>query len=189
MMAIFFPLQGFFNCMIYLRPRYVRCKTRNPDASFRRLMFLIMHHEGHPIHATTTPDGQPVRRAWETSEEERERSRRRRSDTASFYSTGNSKLKTSSFEEGDIDDINTVQGVASVSASEFQYRRESGKEAAHYNNSAAKSDDADDAEQPPNNAGDEPPAEQEMVNRDSFSDNRNGDNSESINDDDPKGDE
>ena len=182
MMAIFFPLQGFFNCMIYLRPRYVRCKTRNPDASFRRLMFLIMHHEGHPIHATTTPDGQPLRRAWETSEEERERSRRRRSDTASFYSTGNSKLKTSSFEEGDHDDINTVQGVASVSASEFQYRRESGKEAKHYNNSA-KSDDADDVEEPPNAAGDKPPpAEQEMVNRDSFSDNRNGDNSESIDD-------
>lgn len=33
-MAIFFPLQGFFNAIIYLRPRYLKHKQANPDKSF-----------------------------------------------------------------------------------------------------------------------------------------------------------
>ena len=33
-MAIFFPLQGFFNAIIYLRPRYLKQKKENPDRSF-----------------------------------------------------------------------------------------------------------------------------------------------------------
>jgi len=32
-MAIFFPLQGFFNAIIYLRPRYLKQKQANPDRS------------------------------------------------------------------------------------------------------------------------------------------------------------
>lgn len=33
-MAIFFPLQGFFNAIIYLRPRYLKHKQANPNRSF-----------------------------------------------------------------------------------------------------------------------------------------------------------
>mmetsp|Transcript_26905 Transcript_26905/g.58834 ORF Transcript_26905/g.58834 Transcript_26905/m.58834 type:complete len:456 (+) Transcript_26905:511-1878(+) len=33
LMAIFFPLQGFFNAIIYLRPRYLKQKQANPDRS------------------------------------------------------------------------------------------------------------------------------------------------------------
>ena len=34
LMGIFFPLQGFFNSIIYLRPRYLKEKEKNPERSF-----------------------------------------------------------------------------------------------------------------------------------------------------------
>ncbi|KAL7532153.1 hypothetical protein ACHAXR_004470 [Thalassiosira sp. AJA248-18] len=121
LMATFFPLQGFFNCLIYLRPRYLRCKSRNPDAPVRRLLLLSLYHESHPIHGT-----QNVSPPGEQHEGEEEERWRRRSDTASFYSMGNSKLKQNNSSAGDSgggDDcytINTENAIASVS----DYNRE-----------------------------------------------------------------
>lgn len=34
LMSIFFPLQGFFNCLIYLRPRYLKERRKSPEKSF-----------------------------------------------------------------------------------------------------------------------------------------------------------
>ncbi|KAL7519445.1 hypothetical protein ACHAWF_000241, partial [Thalassiosira exigua] len=81
LMATFFPLQGFFNCLVYLRPRYLRCRSRNPDASRRRIMLLSLYHEGHPIHGTGTSPQDRRRRGPAGGETEEER-RRRRSSTA-----------------------------------------------------------------------------------------------------------
>jgi len=111
LMATFFPLQGFFNCLIYLRPRYLRSRSRNPDAPVRRIMRLTLYHESHPIHGIN----QPSTGAGEGGGTEEER-RRRRSSTASFYSMGNSKLRHSSAGESiDNDEVNTVNAIASVS--------------------------------------------------------------------------
>jgi len=112
LMATFFPLQGFFNCLVYLRPRYLRSRSRNPDEPVRRVMWLALHHESHPIHGLQTqhsPDGQAV----ETEEERR----RRRSLTASFYSMGNSRRQSNeSIDNDDVScSINTVNAIASVS--------------------------------------------------------------------------
>eukprot|EP00584_Thalassiosira_punctigera_P007922 CAMPEP_0172535842 /NCGR_PEP_ID=MMETSP1067-20121228/7677_1 /TAXON_ID=265564 ORGANISM="Thalassiosira punctigera, Strain Tpunct2005C2" /NCGR_SAMPLE_ID=MMETSP1067 /ASSEMBLY_ACC=CAM_ASM_000444 /LENGTH=453 /DNA_ID=CAMNT_0013320799 /DNA_START=364 /DNA_END=1725 /DNA_ORIENTATION=+ len=125
LMATFFPLQGFFNCLIYLRPRYLRCRSRNPDAPVRQLLKLSLYHESHPIHGLQQNRGPPggaaggggtdVRNPQRETEEER---RRRRSSTASFYSMGNSKLRNSDAGEGGDDasySINTVNAIASVS--------------------------------------------------------------------------
>jgi hypothetical protein len=53
-MAIFFPLQGLFNSLIYIRPRYLRARSKNPLFSARKLFFMALHHDAHPIHATET---------------------------------------------------------------------------------------------------------------------------------------
>jgi hypothetical protein len=115
-MAIFFPLQGFFNCLIYLRPRYLRSKSRNPDAPVRRIIYLALHHESHPIHGLQHMNGGAV--SGET-EEDRMRLRYRRSTTASYYSVGNSKHRQRSAGEIDNDDasfsMNTENAIASVS--------------------------------------------------------------------------
>jgi hypothetical protein len=116
LMAFFFPLQGFFNCLTYLRPRYLRSKSRNPNATVRRIIYLALHHESHPIHGLQSMNGGVVQ--GET-EEERMRYRYRRSTTASFYSVGNSKHRQSLTGEIDNDDasfsMNTVNAIASVS--------------------------------------------------------------------------
>lgn len=82
LMAVFFPLQGFFNSLIYLRPRYLRARSRNPLFSFKQLFFIALHHDGHPIHGTTTRPSAvnaDPRPQWE---------RQRESPTASEYSLG-----------------------------------------------------------------------------------------------------
>ena len=103
-MAIFFPLQGFFNCIVYLRPRYLRSKSRNPDATFKRLLWLTLHNESHPIHGIEMTQEQ--KRMAQREEDERRR------QSAMYYSVGNSKNPPQYFES---DDINTVNGVASLS--------------------------------------------------------------------------
>ena len=116
LMATFFPLQGFFNCLIYLRPRYLKCKSRNPDAPVRRLMLLSLYHESHPIHGVPAAQGGIQQGGQGADGETEEERRRRRSSTASFYSMGNSKLRQGSGGESvDNDDINTVNAIASVS--------------------------------------------------------------------------
>ena len=42
LMAIFFPLQGFFNAIIYLRPRYLKHKSANPDRSFLAICWSVL---------------------------------------------------------------------------------------------------------------------------------------------------
>lgn len=112
LMAIFFPLQGFFNCLVYLRPRYLRSKSRNPNASARRIIYLSLHHESHPIHRLQNTNGGTV--PWEREEDRMYT----RSTTASYYSAGNSRLR--SVEELDSNDdasfsITSVNAIASVS--------------------------------------------------------------------------
>lgn len=121
LMATFFPLQGFFNCLIYLRPRYLRSRSRNPDAPVRRLMLLSLYHESHPIHGIQNTGASPGGGQYEQGRphigETEEERWRMRSSTASFYSMGNSKLKngSSGADNDDAYTINTVGAVASVS--------------------------------------------------------------------------
>lgn len=104
LMAIFFPLQGFFNCIVYLRPRYLRSKSRNPDATFKRLLWLTLHNESHPIHGI------------EMTQEQKRMAQReediRRQQSSMYYSVGNSKNPQQYLES---DDIDTVNGVTSLS--------------------------------------------------------------------------
>ncbi|CAB9502227.1 expressed unknown protein [Seminavis robusta] len=37
--AVFFPLQGFFNAMVYFRPRYLRYRQANPDVGICRILW------------------------------------------------------------------------------------------------------------------------------------------------------
>mmetsp|Transcript_51388 Transcript_51388/g.76859 ORF Transcript_51388/g.76859 Transcript_51388/m.76859 type:complete len:180 (+) Transcript_51388:261-800(+) len=41
-MATFFPLQGFFNASIYLRPRYLRIRSANPDMPRRTALYCTL---------------------------------------------------------------------------------------------------------------------------------------------------
>lgn len=156
LMAIFFPLQGFFNCLIYLRPRYLRCRSRNPDAPVRRLIYLSLYHESHPIHAPPQQDGgQP----GETEEDRR----RRRSSTGSFYSMGNSKLRASSGEGGNVesgvyDDVNTVNAIASVS--DYNYSEVGNTAGIGLHDDRAMLEAVEEA-----STTSEAPAVQEMVNK------------------------
>lgn len=126
LMATFFPLQGFFNCLIYLRPRYLRSKSRNRDATLRRLLWLTLHHEGHPIHGTDQQRRLPAGRQGDAVDgrggegDGYAEHDRRRSDTASFYSMGNSRNNRRpsdnlESDESGFDDVNTVAAIASVS--------------------------------------------------------------------------
>jgi len=36
--AIFFPLQGFFNALVYFRPRYLRYRQENPEVNMCSLL-------------------------------------------------------------------------------------------------------------------------------------------------------
>jgi len=42
LMAIFFPLQGFFNASIYLRPRYLRIRAAQPDMKIRNVLYYTL---------------------------------------------------------------------------------------------------------------------------------------------------
>jgi len=119
LMAIFFPLQGFFNFLVYCRPRYLRCKSRNPDLSTRKLLWLALHPEDHMKNrgqAATREMQRPYERGGEN---DRPASRDRRSLTASYYSVGNNFAKYPHNTGDDHTDINTVRAVAD----ENDYRR------------------------------------------------------------------
>ncbi len=113
LMAIFFPLQGFFNFLVYCRPRYLRCKSRNPNLSTRKLLWMTLHPEDH-----TRNRGQTAQRERQTPYVEREQenqraARARRSVTASYYSVGNNNFAKYPHDTGDdYTAINTVKAVA-----------------------------------------------------------------------------
>lgn len=48
-----FPIQGFFNCLVYMRPRYVAMRTRNKRESSVNLVWAIL--KGSQTSALTTP--------------------------------------------------------------------------------------------------------------------------------------
>mmetsp|Transcript_29059 Transcript_29059/g.57993 ORF Transcript_29059/g.57993 Transcript_29059/m.57993 type:complete len:436 (+) Transcript_29059:79-1386(+) len=50
LMAIFFPLQGFFNALIYIRPRYLRCRSRHPERGVLKVFVMALYPEKRPIH-------------------------------------------------------------------------------------------------------------------------------------------
>ena len=43
LMKIFLPLQGFWNCFIYIRPRYAAIRLRHPDMPLRRVLSIVLH--------------------------------------------------------------------------------------------------------------------------------------------------
>lgn len=47
LMAIFFPLQGFFNFLVFCRPRYLRCKSRNAGLPTHKILWLALQPEDH----------------------------------------------------------------------------------------------------------------------------------------------
>ena len=111
LMAIFFPLQGFFNFLVYCRPRYLRCKSRNPNLTTRKLLWLTLHPEEH-----TKSRGQAATQERQAPhvvrEDNNQRGRRnRRSVTASYYSVGNSIGRYQDTDD-DYTAINTVKAVA-----------------------------------------------------------------------------
>ncbi|KAL7517032.1 hypothetical protein ACHAWX_001992 [Stephanocyclus meneghinianus] len=120
LMAVFFPLQGFFNAFIYIRPRYLRAKSRNPQFSARKLFRIALHHDGHPVHGSSTR-GYAVQRdprpRWE---------RRRQSPTASDFSIAIPQMGQSTdgdsavAEDGPTSVADTVN--ARADESEFQNR-------------------------------------------------------------------
>ena len=110
-MAIFFPLQGFFNFLVYCRPRYLRCKSRNPNLTTRKLLWLTLHPEEH-----TKSRGQAATQERQAPhvvrEDYNQRGRgNRRSVTASYYSVGNSIGRYQDTDD-DYTAINTVKAVA-----------------------------------------------------------------------------
>lgn len=112
LMAIFFPLQGFFNFLVYCRPRYLRCKSRNPTFSTRKLLWLALHPEDHP-----KSRGQAATRERQTPYGGREDNNHRggsdrRSVTSSYYSVGNNFPKYPHDTGDDYTAINTVKAVA-----------------------------------------------------------------------------
>lgn len=48
LMAIFFPLQGFWNAMVYLRPRFIRIQKEHPDYSLCELLVEITVYSHTP---------------------------------------------------------------------------------------------------------------------------------------------
>ena len=87
LMAIFFPFQGFFVFIVYCRPRYVRCKSRNPNLSARELLWLTLFPQEQD-HNTNWLPGDTLA-AVGRGDNNQGGSNKRRSITASFYSVGN----------------------------------------------------------------------------------------------------
>ena len=111
LMAIFFPLQGFFNALIYIRPRYLRCRSRNPDKPTHKLFFMALHHESHPIHGSQmAPNPHHHQDRINGGGEEG-----RRSSTSSFYSMGTSKKRLSDADSEDAFSIDTEMAKAGES--------------------------------------------------------------------------
>jgi len=119
LMAIFFPLQGFFNFLVYCRPRYLRCKSRNPNLSTRKLLWLALHPEEHTKNRGQAATRERQRQYAGGEENDRRVGRDRRSLTASYYSVGNNFAKYPHNTGDDYTDINTVKAVAD----ENDYRR------------------------------------------------------------------
>jgi len=138
LMAIFFPLQGFFNFLVYCRPRYLRCKSRNPNLSTRKLLWLALQPEDH-----TKRRGQPATREGQTpyvgrEESDQRSSRDRRSITQSYYSVDNNFAKYPHNTGDDYTAINTVKAVADENDYRLPDKEKSDR--------AGKSDDASDAD-------------------------------------------
>ena len=43
LIKIFLPLQGFWNCFIYIRPRYVAIRRRHPQMLVRHVLWSVLH--------------------------------------------------------------------------------------------------------------------------------------------------
>eukprot|EP00986_Skeletonema_menzelii_P020634 scaffold31865_cov166-Skeletonema_menzelii.AAC.2 len=104
--------QGFFNFLVYCRPRYLRCKSRNPTFSTRKLLWLALHPEDH-----LKSRGQAATRERQTPYGGREDNNHRggsdrRSVTSSYYSVGNNFPKYPHDTGDDYTAINTVKAVA-----------------------------------------------------------------------------
>ena len=60
---LFYPFQGFWNCLIYVRPRYLRWRRRAPEQSrwwcFQQALHLEAYVHGTKIGGTTVPEGVP----------------------------------------------------------------------------------------------------------------------------------
>lgn len=69
MMTIFFPLQGFFNCIVYLRPRYMRYTQKHPDQGIGQVVARGFNdlRQGMSVLRATTKDGSRTTRTTESS--------------------------------------------------------------------------------------------------------------------------
>ena len=90
-MAIFFPLQGFFNAIIYLRPRYLKHKQANPKSSFFAICWSVLK----------TKDNLETRDNTQFSLSEREEKRR---SIVSMISSAISTGRKSFLDKGSDDD-------------------------------------------------------------------------------------
>eukprot|EP00984_Skeletonema_dohrnii_P022716 scaffold11812_cov137-Skeletonema_dohrnii-CCMP3373.AAC.4 len=124
---------GFFNFLVYCRPRYLRCKSRNPNLSTRKLLWLALQPEDH-----TKRRGQPATRERQTPESDQRSSRDRRSITQSYYSVDNNFAKYPHNTGDDYTAINTVKAVADENDYRLPDKEKSDR--------AEKSDDASDAD-------------------------------------------
>ncbi|KAI2493456.1 hypothetical protein MHU86_21074 [Fragilaria crotonensis] len=59
LVAITFPLQGFLNVLIYLRPRYLRRRRLNPSRSRLWALMQCLTYKNPPAEARTTPRQEP----------------------------------------------------------------------------------------------------------------------------------
>lgn len=110
LMAIFFPLQGFFNFLVFCRPRYLRCKSRNPGLKTRQLLWMTLHPEDDTKNRgpAATRGGQP-----RPTDRRRYTGRDRRSMTQSYYTVETSHNYRRSYPTSDdYSDVNTVKAVA-----------------------------------------------------------------------------
>lgn len=127
-MAVFFPLQGFFNCLIYIRPRYLRARSRNPTFSTRQLFFIALHHDSHPVHLMTTRPS-----AVNVAVTRPEFERQRESPTASDYSLGPRQIDPSaedSYSSDVIDEMYSVADTVYARADESEFKNREALKAA-----------------------------------------------------------
>ena len=133
LMAIFFPLQGFFNSLIYIRPRYLRARSRNPTFSMRRLFLIALHHDSHPVHLITTRPS-AVNNVVDTRPEFE---RQLESPTASDYSIGPRQIDPSTedgYSSDVVDDgIYSVADTVNARADESEFKNREALKAAAAN--------------------------------------------------------
>jgi len=133
LMAIFFPLQGFFNSLIYIRPRYLRARSRNPTFSMRRLFLIALHHDSHPVHLITTRPS-AVNNVVDTRPEFE---RQLESPTSSDYSIGPRQIDPSTedgYSSDVVDDgIYSVADTVNARADESEFKNREALKAAAAN--------------------------------------------------------